>query len=41
MNTTIIAIIEKSEQDNIAVRAKDIKGVYGMGSTEYEVREDF
>lgn len=41
MNTTIIAIIEKSEQNNIAVRAKDIKGVYGMGSTEYEAREDF
>ena len=41
MEKKIIAIIEKSEQDNFAVRAHDIKGVYGCGSTEQEAKDDF
>ncbi len=41
MEKKIIAIIEKSEQDNFAVRAQNIKGAYGSGDTELDAKTDF
>ena len=41
MEKKIIAIIEKSEQDNFAVRAQNVKGAYGSGDTEQDAKTDF
>ncbi|MBP3343032.1 MAG: type II toxin-antitoxin system HicB family antitoxin [Bacteroidales bacterium] len=41
MEKKIIAIIEKLEQDNFAVRAQNVKGAYGSGDTEQDAKTDF
>lgn len=41
MEKKIIAIIEKLEQDNFAVRAQNVKGAYGSGDTEPDAKTDF
>ena len=41
MEKKSIAIIEKLEQDNFAVRAQNVKGAYGSGDTEQDAKTDF
>lgn len=41
MEKTIIAIIEKADNDNFAVRAQNIRGAYGSGIDEQEAKRDF
>ena len=41
MEKKIIAIIEKLEQDNFAIRAQNVKGAYGSGDTELDAKTDF